>query len=212
MSFSWVFISFFISYQFTAEVISNNGDVIAKSSCPCIPHFRSFPVQLARTFLMGVPLLLGISTETQELAIEILKHKEGYSRTEAIRVTLIPRAGTLSLPQIYEAELVINSQLPWKKKLVHSWKWTFYVWMSLYVYITLLVVIVCCFRNVLFPAITSLQRDQNEEDLTFEECEEPYSRARDAREVLESLRRWQRSRSKRNADILKKLQLETVDQ
>ena len=173
-------------------------------------RFRSLPVQLTRTFLMGVPLLLGISSETQELTIEILKHKEGYSRTKAIRVTLIPRAGTLSLPQIYEAELLMNSQLPWKKKLVQSWKWTFYVWMSLYVYIMLLVVLMCCFRPVLFPVTTASQRDHNERDLTMEVSKEPDSRARDAREASESLKRWQRSRNKRKVDVLQKLQPETV--
>ncbi|WJZ85875.1 hypothetical protein VitviT2T_005387 [Vitis vinifera] len=197
-------------FQLTAEVMSINGDVIAKSSHPCMLRFRSLPVQLTRTFLMGVPLLLGISSETQELTIEILKHKEGYSRTKAIRVTLIPRAGTLSLPQIYEAELLMNSQLPWKKKLVHSWKWTFYVWMSLYVYIMLLVVLMCCFRPVLFPVTTASQRDHNERDLTMEVSKEPDSRARDAREASESLKRWQRSRNKRKVDVLQKLQPETV--
>ena len=159
---------------------------------------------------MGVPLLLGISSETQELTIEILKHKEGYSRTKAIRLTLIPRAGTFSLPQIYEAELLMNSQLPWKKKLVHSWKWTFYVWMSLYVYIMLLVVLLCSFRPVLFPVTTESQRDPNGRDSTMSIFEEPDSRARDARKVSESLKRWQQSRNKRKTDCLEKLQSETV--
>ncbi|RVX07428.1 Seipin-1 [Vitis vinifera] len=164
--------------------MSINGDVIAKSSHPCMLRFRSLPVQLTRTFLMGVPLLLGISSETQELTIEILKHKEGYSRTKAIRVTLIPRAGTLSLPQIYEAELLMNSQLPWKKKTGAE--------------------------PVLFPVTTASQRDHNERDLTMEVSKEPDSRARDAREASESLKRWQRSRNKRKVDVLQKLQPETV--
>ncbi|KAJ9691426.1 hypothetical protein PVL29_013565 [Vitis rotundifolia] len=74
------------------------------------------------------------------------------------------------------------------KKLVHSWKWTFYVWMSLYAYIMLLVVPMCCFRPVLFPVTTS-QRDHNEINLTMEVSKEPDSRVRDAREVSESLKR-----------------------
>lgn len=170
-------------------------------------RFSSVPIQLTRTFVMGVPLLLGISSETQELTIEILKHKEGYSRTKGIRITLLPRAGTFSLPEIYEAELLMNSQLPWKKKLLHSWKWTFYVWMSLYVYIMFLLVLMCCFRHVLFPAITASQRYHNDRDLSMEVSEEPESRARDA---SESLKRWQQRRKKRKADCLQKLLSETI--
>ena len=68
-------------------------------------RFRSFPVRLARTFILSVPLLLGIADEAQKIAIDqILKHKEGYARTEAVRVTMIPRAGTAFLPQIYGAD------------------------------------------------------------------------------------------------------------
>ncbi|KAL4609926.1 hypothetical protein ACB092_08G015700 [Castanea dentata] len=104
-------------FQLTAELLSVNGAVIAKSSQPCMLKFRSIPIRLARTFFMGIPLLIGISHETQIISIEMLKHKEGIRRTEAIRVTLVPRAGTLSPPQLYEAEILIHSQLPWTKQL-----------------------------------------------------------------------------------------------
>ena len=72
----------------------------------------SFPISFARTFLMSVPLILGISRETQKIGFEVLKHKEGRHRTEAIRVILVPRAGTSSPPQLYEAQLFINYYAP----------------------------------------------------------------------------------------------------
>ncbi|KAF3454171.1 hypothetical protein FNV43_RR04618 [Rhamnella rubrinervis] len=81
-------------FQLSAEIISVNGDVISKSSHPCILRYRSPPVRLARTALISIPLLLGITDETQRITIQILKHKEGFPRTSAIRVILIPRAGT----------------------------------------------------------------------------------------------------------------------
>ncbi|OMO73157.1 Adipose-regulatory protein, Seipin, partial [Corchorus capsularis] len=142
-------------FQLTAELLSTTGNVIAKSSQPVMLRFRSLPVRLARTFLMGIPLLLGISSETQKLKVEILRYKEGHPRSGSVRVTLVPRAGTSSLPQLYEAEIIMNSQLPWTKQLVHNWKWTLYVWTSLYVYIIFLVLLISCFRPLFFPVTTT---------------------------------------------------------
>lgn len=56
--------------------------------------------------------------------------------------------------------------------------------MSLNVYIMLLVIPMCYFRPVLIPVITASQRDHNEGNLTMEVSKEPYSRARNAREVM----------------------------
>ncbi|KAH7571428.1 hypothetical protein JRO89_XS04G0049400 [Xanthoceras sorbifolium] len=67
---------------------------------------------------MGIPLLLGVSDETQKLTIKILRHKEGNRRTEAIRVILSSRAGSSRLPQLYEAEIILNSRLPWTKEFI----------------------------------------------------------------------------------------------
>ncbi|KAI4302049.1 hypothetical protein L6164_035268 [Bauhinia variegata] len=189
-------------FQLTAELLSVDGDVIAKSSQPCMLRFRSFPIRLARTFVMGVPLLLGISGETQEIDVEILKHKEDNRRTKAVRVTLCPRAGTSYLPQIYEAQIVMNSHLPWTKELVHSWKWTFYVWMSLYIYIVLLIILLCCCRRLIFLVTPDYFSDESE--VTHEEPIETMGSGRegDESEVSELLRKWRRSRSKRKAILM----------
>lgn len=138
--------------QMTAEVLSADGDVIAKLSQPCMLRFRSLPIRLTRTFLMGVPLILGISGETQKITVQILRHKEvTYPRTRAIRITLSPRAGTSYLPQLYEADIVLNSQLPWTRQLVHGWRWTLYVWASFYFYVMFLITYVTCCRPHLSP-------------------------------------------------------------
>ncbi|KAM1095952.1 hypothetical protein EV1_010805 [Malus domestica] len=105
-------------FQLNEELLSVDGDVITRSSQPCMLRFGSLPDRLTRTFLMGVPLLLGFSGETQKSTVQIIKHKEGhYPITQAIRVTLIPRAGTSYLRRLYEAEIVMNSQPPWTKQL-----------------------------------------------------------------------------------------------
>ncbi|WVZ08862.1 hypothetical protein V8G54_022208 [Vigna mungo] len=170
-------------FQLTAELVSVNGHVLAKSSQPCMLRFRSSPIRLARTFLMGVPLVMGISGETQNINVEIVRHKEDHRRSNAIRVTLHPRAGTSNLPELYEAEILMRSNLPWTKELVRNWKWTFYVWVSLYVYIGLLMSLVCCYRPVLF--LVTPQQCSNEA---------ASGEAGDGNEVCELLREWRRSR------------------
>ncbi|XAR65856.1 hypothetical protein NMG60_11011834 [Bertholletia excelsa] len=139
-------------FQLNAELISTEGDVILKSSQPCMLQFKSLPIRLMQTLLMGIPVLLGIASETQKMSIPLLKHKElAFPRTQSIRVSFISRPGTSFVPQLYRAEVLVKSEPPWTKKLIHNWKWTFYVWTSLYIYIMLLLILVCCFKPLIFP-------------------------------------------------------------
>ncbi|XP_024439619.2 seipin-1 [Populus trichocarpa] len=191
-------------FQLTAEVLSADGNVKAKSSQPCMLRFRSLPIRLLRTFLMGAPLLLGISEETQKISIKMLQLKERHPRSKVIRVTLIPRAGTVCLPQLYEAEILLISKLPWTKEVVRNWKWTFYVWASIYIYITMLIIILSCCRPLVFP-ITAVDPsycpDSAETEYTGE-SKEARAEGRDEKGISEVLRRWQQRRRKRKAIIL----------
>lgn len=185
--------------QVTAEIISGNGNILAKSSHPCMLRFRSWPVRMMRTFVMGFPLLLGITAETQRITIAMLKHKEGFPRTEAMKITLIPRAGTDSLPQLYEAEILLKSELPWAKEQVYRWKWTFYVWTSLYAYVVLLVILLSCSKLLVLPRMRKIVSNNSKQKLEVEAPSEPEERSRDEKEVSETLRRRQENRSKRKA-------------
>ncbi|KAH7571425.1 hypothetical protein JRO89_XS04G0049100 [Xanthoceras sorbifolium] len=195
-------------FQLTAELLSINGDVIAKSSQPCMLHFRSSLLRLTRTVLMGIPLLLGVSDETQKITIKILRHKEGNRRTEAIRVILSPRAGSSRLPQLYEAEIILNSRLPWTKEFVHNWKWTFYVWSSFYIYIILLTTLTCCCRPFWYPVTASGNShggrmiDGRISNPTGQESREAARWSRYEKGASESMRKWQLSRRKRKAIFL----------
>ncbi|PIN12896.1 hypothetical protein CDL12_14489 [Handroanthus impetiginosus] len=190
-------------FQLTAELVSVGGELVARSSHPCMLQFRSWPIRLMRTFLVAVPLLLGIADETQRLTFPMLKHKEvSYPRTGAIRITLIPRAGTLSLPQFYDAEVVVKSRLPWTKELVYRWKWTFYVWTTLYMFIMLVMFLVFFLKPLIFPVIGTAFAKFEQESVVELAYEEPVARRRQEREVSESLRRWQQSRNKRNSALL----------
>ncbi|KAF5944127.1 hypothetical protein HYC85_018204 [Camellia sinensis] len=168
-------------FQLNAELISTKGNAIAKSSQPCMLRFRSLPVRLARTFLMSIPLLLGITDETQKINIPL-----------------------------YEAEIIINSQLPWRKEIVRRWKWTFYVWTSLYMYIIFVIVLVCCFKPLIFPMMIASSSEPSKEDSALEESKEPKERGGEERDVLESFRKRQRNRRKRKAMLLHRVLPDTT--
>ncbi|KAH7670565.1 Seipin family protein [Dioscorea alata] len=187
-------------FQVNAEALSSKGNIIATSSQPCMMKFRSLPVRLTHTFLMGVPLLLGMSTESQEMMVEILRYKESNQKTEMIRIKLMPRAGTSDLPQIYSAVIHITSQLPWTKELVYNWKWTVYVWSSLFVYVFLLTILVCYYKSFFQPGRSPLT-DQPPEVATDESYTLRDGEQSDA--LYDKLRKWQlRHRIKRKAPAL----------
>ncbi|GAB2229148.1 hypothetical protein Droror1_Dr00023283 [Drosera rotundifolia] len=194
-------------FQLAADALTSKGETIAKSSQPCMLLFRSRPIRLIRTFLMGVPLLLGITQETQTITINVLCYKETRNmRTDAIRVTLMPRAGTPHLPQLYHAEIVFCSQLPRMKELVYKWKYTLYVWSSIYSCITIISVLLYRYRSLVFPTMTTPISGVRE--VVIREVKEPV--AEREKEYSETLRRCQQYRKKRKAALLSRSFEETV--
>ncbi|KAL8159205.1 hypothetical protein V2J09_000742 [Rumex salicifolius] len=192
-------------FQLTAEVLSKSGTLMARSTHPCMLQFRSWPIRMARTFLMGVPILLGTTLEAQKLTVDLLTYhesgKSGSLRTGSVRITLAPRAGTMLLPELYESQILVRSRLPWAKRLVRSWKWTFYVWASIYSYITLLSLVLCCFRPLVFPGRAAV-----EGSVARREVEE---RRRAVEEMdAGTLRKWQQFRRKRKAEVLGRVRAE----
>ncbi|KAK6791907.1 hypothetical protein RDI58_010988 [Solanum bulbocastanum] len=198
-------------FQLVAESLSKEGLVMATSSHPCMLRFRSLPIRLMREFIMSVPLVLGLAAETQTIVVPMLKHKEGLPRTEAIRITMIPRAGTFSLPQLYQSQIILKSQPPWYKNLVYKWKWTFSVWTSMYMYATLLVILLNLCRPLMFPVIATSFMTSADVNLTVEAPEEPQEKGREESDVSESVRRWRQSRRKRKAMLQQSVSPELAD-
>lgn len=187
-------------FQLSAELISAQGAVIARSSHPSMLRFRSWPVRYARTLLMGVPLVFGIASETQRVTFPALRHREAaYPRTEDIRLTLFPRAGTTALPQFYDAEVVVRSRPPWLKEVVHRWRLTLSVWTSLYVFVMLVMFLVLFLKPLIFPAARGGGKRYEEVEPREEAAA---AAAAEERQVSESLERWQTRRSKRKAALL----------
>lgn len=185
-SFSCVFLE-----QLKVELLSVKGETIARSSQPCMLRFRSKPIRLARTFVMSVPLVAGFANEAQTMRIDALTHQEKWPRTKAVRATLIPRAQTRLLPQLYEAEVVINSKPPWTKRMAYNWRWTLCVWTSMYLYLAILMTFLWCFRPVLFPYVASRTVAESER-LEMEAVEE---------EVIERRFRERRNKPRRRTFI-----------
>ncbi|KAL5997439.1 hypothetical protein ACLOJK_008369 [Asimina triloba] len=204
-------------WQLTAEAISATGGILAKSSQPCMLRFRSLPVRLIRTLVMAVPLLLGITCETQEIRLPILSYKEGYPRTEEIKVRLKAKAGSpAGVPELYAAQLLLNSQLPWTKALVYKWKWTFCVWASMYICISFLITLLCFMRPVIFPTMggehddeivgTEQRQQQQQEEVSRgskgEEGLERGDGGEARRRYSDAVRRWRQRRRKRKALLI----------
>lgn len=142
-------------FQIKAEAISPSGNTIASTTQPYMLRYKSSPVRLAQATLMWVPLTMGIRSESQTATLEMFHYREGHGRhkkTGLIRVLLQPRAMTVHLPQVYRAEIIVQTSLPWAKELVRRLKWTVCVWVSLSVYAVLLVLAVCWVRPVAFFA------------------------------------------------------------
>ena len=103
-------------------------------------RYKSTPVRLAQSALAIVPLVMGVRSESQSATLKILQYREGHGRhkrTGLIRVSLQPRAMTVHLPQVYRAEITVQTALPWLKAVARSMKWTMCVWVSFCVYVIL---------------------------------------------------------------------------
>lgn len=132
------------------------GQVLKRASWPCMLRFRSSPIRYAKNLLLGVPLLMGLSWETQTLALRIFENQQEKTiPTAMVRIVLEPKAGTTSgagLPEIYSAEAQVLSVLPWMKNLIRNWKWTFYVWSGLSLFLFEVLLVLCCCHQLLLPS------------------------------------------------------------
>ncbi|VAH92707.1 unnamed protein product [Triticum turgidum subsp. durum] len=127
-------------FQIKTEAITPSGSTIASATQPYMLRYKSAPVRLAQSALTIVPLALGMRSESQSATLKLLQYWEGHGRhkrTRLIRVSLQPRAMTVHLPQVYRAEITVQTALPWFKAVARSLKWTMCVWLSFWVYVIL---------------------------------------------------------------------------
>ncbi|XP_025683886.1 seipin-2 [Arachis hypogaea] len=141
-------------FQARVDFLSADGRTMASSSKPCMLRFSSEPIRLIMTFLKIAPLVTGYMAETQTLNVHMRGFIEGNEPTSCLKVTLEQRAEYqpgAGIPQIYDASVVIESQLPFFKRIIWVWKMSIFIWITMMVFIIqLLFVLVCC-RPVIIP-------------------------------------------------------------
>ncbi|KAG0592613.1 hypothetical protein KC19_1G267000 [Ceratodon purpureus] len=144
------------NFQVSAELLSVRGQYLKRASWPCMLRFQSSSIRYAKQVMLGVPLLMGLSGESQTISLRLFENEEETKiPTAMVRFLLEPKAGYpigQGLPQIYSAEAQVLSVLPWRKDILRRWKWTFYVWSFLSVFMFEVMVVLCCCHRVLLPS------------------------------------------------------------
>lgn len=136
------------------DFLSVNGETLASSSHPCMMRFKSFPIRLLHTLFKIAPLVTGSVSEVETLNVKIRGLNQGTVPTACLKVVLEQRAGCgpgAGIPELYGASLILESELPFIKRIIWYWKNTVFIWVSIASFATeLLFVSVCC-RCVLIP-------------------------------------------------------------
>lgn len=117
-------------------------------------RFRSEPIRLIMTFLKMAPLVTGYVSETQTLNVKMRGFVERDIPTSCLRVTLEQRAEYqpgAGIPQIYDASLVIESQLPFFKRIIWHWKMSIFIWITMMTFLTELIFVLMCCRPIIIP-------------------------------------------------------------
>ncbi|XP_031402938.1 seipin-2-like [Punica granatum] len=141
-------------FQIRVDFLSSTGETLASSSRPCMLLFKSEPIRLMLTMLKIAPLIAGYISESQTIKVKFQGFVEGNVPTSCLRVLVEqraefrPRAG---IPEIYDAKLILESELSLLKRLLWSWRKTVFVWtVMLFFTVQLLFALICC-RPVILP-------------------------------------------------------------
>ncbi|KAM3259271.1 hypothetical protein ACQJBY_050827 [Aegilops geniculata] len=141
-------------FQVRAELLSADGKVVTSSSQPCMLKFKSVHMHFIETFFQGVSLLSGYSSESQVIKLKMTGIKEAFKPITGVRIVLEQRAEFATgagIPEIYDASIKLEAELPLLKRVLWHWRWTMFVWSSMAVFVfELLLAVVCC-RPCIFP-------------------------------------------------------------
>ncbi len=132
------------------ELLSIKGHILEKGSRASMLKYYSEPLRLAKTFLMGIPVLMGAFEESQTLTIQVIDAycEQTSVPIASIRVVLEPRTGYprgFGIPELYHAEIKIVAHFPWVQEVVSSWIQTLHFWsgLGLFVFESILLLGLC---------------------------------------------------------------------
>ncbi|OMO86363.1 Adipose-regulatory protein, Seipin [Corchorus capsularis] len=141
-------------FQVRVDFLSFDGITLASSSHPCMLKFKSEPIRLLLTFFKAAPLITGYASEAQTLNLKIRGLHEGTVPTACLRVVLEQRAEFrpgAGIPELYDASVILESELPFLKRIIWSWRRTIFIWISMATFMMeLLFTLVCC-RPIIIP-------------------------------------------------------------
>ncbi|PON46961.1 Seipin family [Parasponia andersonii] len=149
-------------FQVRVDFLSVKGETLSSSSHPCMLQFKSEPIRLLWTFLKIAPLVTGYVSESQTLNVKFKGFTEGDVPTGCLKVTLEQRAEYrpgAGIPELYDASLVLESELPFFKRLLWYWKRTIFVWITMILFVAMLSLALLCCNRIIIPRPRSRGRD-----------------------------------------------------
>lgn len=139
------------------ELLSANGDTVTSSSHPCMLPFKSEPIRLFITLIKLVPLIAGYISEAETITVQLPGLVEHNVPSTCLKVVVEQRAQFHSgggIPEIYDASLILETELPLLKRLMWNWRRTMFVWTSMVFFIIELLLALICFRPVFLTRMT----------------------------------------------------------
>ncbi|XP_051135374.1 seipin-2 [Andrographis paniculata] len=157
-------------FQVRVDFHGADGKTLASSKQPCMLHFRSPPIRLLLTLFKLAPILTGYTSETQNLKVHFRGFTERDMPTAYLRVIIEQRAEFspgAGVPEIYDASLTLESELPLLLHILWFWKRTLFIWISMAIFaMELLVALLCC-KPLVLPKLrlrNTPNRDASDND------------------------------------------------
>ncbi|TYH14700.1 hypothetical protein ES288_A06G241500v1 [Gossypium darwinii] len=141
-------------FQVRTDFISIKGETLDSSSHSCMMRFKSLPIRLLLTLVKAVPLVTGFISEVQTLNVKLKDLNQGTEPTACLKVVLEQRpahGSSSGIPDLYGASLVLESKLPFIKRIIWYWRKTLFIWVSIMSFVSELLFMSVCCRCVLVP-------------------------------------------------------------
>lgn len=136
------------------EFLSGNGETLSSSSHPTMLKFKSEPVRHLLTFFKVAPIVVGYVSETQTLNVKFRGFVERDVPTSCLKVMIEQRAEFqpgAGIPELYDTPLILESELPLFKRIIWYWKRTIFVWITMTLFMTQLILALICCRPLILP-------------------------------------------------------------
>ncbi|KAI4372031.1 hypothetical protein MLD38_010318 [Melastoma candidum] len=144
-------------FQVRIDFLSASGQIISSRRRPCMLYYKSEPIRLLLTMLKIAPLVTGYVSESQTLKVKFKGFVEEHVRTSCVRLVIEQRAEFShggGIPEIYDASITVESELPFLKRMLWYWRRTIFIWLVMMFFVAELVFCLLCCRPIIFPRIT----------------------------------------------------------